>query len=130
MLAGFVLGAFAYGLAKGQVLVRSGEPIDLGFEGASALAEEVESRAVLGDFIAQRVLGMSFGSATAVSSALFGLSHLATADGKPPGVKLARVAETALAGVVYSLAYQRHGLIGATLTHLAHNLGVHAGAKR
>lgn len=124
---GFIAGAALWGFAKGAALGtrRSTDEPGLGHHALGVLAEELESRYLLENVLLKQSLAIAPSAARAVSSAAFGLLHLGTLPNcAPTVVKMWRVGDAALGGYIYSHAYERHGLLGSALTHLAHNLGV------
>lgn len=113
-MLGFIAGAFAWGALKAAVLGSKAHDVDLGHLVVGALEEELIFRGALERGLLRGLAGTQPGTANLVQSALFELAH----DGD-------RIPfDAALGGAVYSRAADRYGILGSTLTHLAHNLGV------
>ena len=133
-MLGTALAMGLYGFAKARVVghsvARETARAPLLSVVTGPLAEELQFRAGLEDFLLSQMAGLSPTASAAVTSGLFGLVHLGTVPGCAPGwMKGMRVVEAGLAGVVYSHAYRTSGLVGAFFTHLAHNLGVEIAAR-
>lgn len=124
-MLGYVGAAFAWGFLKASAVGARLEPgYSVAHEAFGVLQEEVLFRKGLNGWAFGKQLGLAPSSANLLSASLFGLSHWdAGTDFLPPELKLARAAEAGVGGFFYGLAYQRHGLLGAFVTHLAHNLG-------
>src|SRR5574343_567925 len=109
-MLGFVAGAFAWGAVKAAAHgARRHDYLDWDV-GIGELSEELVFRVGL-----EKGLGLfGFGAAPVriAQAGIFGALH--------PGNEL----DAALGGLVYGAAYDRYGLLGSTLTHVAHNLGV------
>lgn len=114
-MLGFVASAFAYGAVKAAAVGARRHEVADGWDfGLNELSEELVFRVGL-----ERGLGLAGLGAVPVrllQAGIFGLMHENTAD-------------AALGGLLYGAAYDRHGLLGSTLTHVAHNLGVYLAAK-
>lgn len=107
---------FGWGLLKAHVLGAHSGAHALSGLGAVELLEELQFRTGLERLIAPR-LSVAPQVAKLGQAVLFGLGH--------PGNEV----DAALGGYVYSKAYDAHGLMGAVLSHVAHNVGVWAGSK-
>lgn len=116
-MLGYIAGAALWGFAKSVSNNLTRSPHALSDLGAAELLEELQFRTGLEHGLGRRVLGLSPSVARLCGAALFGLNH--------PG----HMVDAALGGVVYSKAYEKYGLLGSTLTHIAHNLAVHLGGK-
>ena len=116
-MLGYIAGAAFWGLAKSSLTGARRTPHALLGFGFAELMEEVEFRAGIEHVGLRGFGGLSPGVSRLASSALFGLAH--------PGAEL----DAALGGVLYSMAYEKWGLLGSTLTHLGHNLGVYLGGQ-
>ena len=116
-MLGYIAGAAIWGLAKSWSNDLERSPHALSGLGAAELLEEVQFRMGLEHGLGRNVLKLSPTAARIGASALFGLVH--------PGHAL----DAAIGGLVYSKAYEDHGLLGSTLAHCAHNIGVHLGGK-
>ena len=116
-MLGYVATAAAWGFLKSQALGLTRSPRPFHSFGVPELLEEVEFRAGLEHGLGRTILGLRPAVARLGAAALFGLCH--------PGNEL----DAALGGFLYSKAYEAHGLVGSTLTHLTHNLFVHLGGK-
>lgn len=123
------LGMFAWGFLKASAVGRR-QPVSCPLCAAHAVTRprRLAYSLVLGPVVEElnyrhslpRLLG------PAGSAAVFGAMH-ASKRLSPEG-NAARVAEAGLAGgLVYQSAYDRGGLVGSSLVHGAHNLGVDLG---
>lgn len=114
-MLGYIAGAFAWGALKSwsHDLTRSPRSSF----GLGELAEELQFRMGLEHGLGRGLLGLSPTVSRLGASVLFAVVH--------PGHML----DAALGGLVYSKVYEGHGLLGSTLAHIAHNLGVHFGGK-
>lgn len=119
-MLGYVAGAALWGYAKASALGARRHQHNIANIGMHALAEELEFRVGLERGVGRAVLGLNSGVARGLSALAFGAVH----EGS-----LARKADAALGGMLYSLAFDRAGLAGAALTHLAHNLGIYLGSR-
>jgi membrane protease YdiL (CAAX protease family) len=115
-MLGYVAGAFAWGAIKAVSTHARKHDVAAGWDfGVGELTEELVFRVGL-----ERGLGLvGLGAAPArlLQAGVFGAMH--------PGNEV----DAALGGLVYGAAYDRYGLLGSTLTHLMHNLGVYVGAR-
>ncbi len=114
-MLGYFAGAFVWGLAKavGSDATRSHNSLE-GF-GAAELVEELQFRTGIERMGLRRVFPP--GTARVLSAVAFASIH--------PGHEL----DAALGGILYSHAYDKGGLLGSTVAHLCHNLGVYLGAR-
>lgn len=113
-MLGYIALAGAWGMAKaiGHGAKRTHLTVDGG-----ELLEELQFRTGIERLGLRGLLGVAPGPARFASALLFGLDH--------PGNEL----DASLGGILYSYAYDEGGLLGATLCHLAHNLGVWLGGR-
>lgn len=115
-MLGYLAGAFAWGAVKAVSTGAHRHDVAAGWDfGIGELSEELVFRVGL-----EKGLGFAGLGAVPVrltQSAVFGAMH--------PGNEV----DAALGGLLYGAAYDRFGLLGSTLTHLAHNVGVFAGAR-
>lgn len=114
-MLGYVAGALAWGAAKAAFVgARRDHYLDHDF-GLGELTEELMFRVGLEKGLG--AVGLASTSARVLQAGVFGAMH--------PGNEL----DAALGGLVYGAAYDKHGLMGSTLTHMAHNFGVFLAAK-
>lgn len=114
-MLGFVAGAFAWGAVKAAATgARRHDYLDHDF-GLGELSEELVFRVGLEKGLS--LTGLGTAPMRLLQAGVFGSMH--------PGNEV----DAALGGLVYGAAYDRYGLLGSTLTHIAHNLGVFLAAK-
>ena len=113
-MLGFIAGMGLWGFAKASLL--GAHRTSMHALGGPELLEELQFRVGVERVLAPR-LSIAPHLARLGQAALFGLMH--------PGLEV----DAALGGYVYSKAYEGHGLVGAVLSHVAHNAGVWLGSK-
>ena len=123
-MLGFLGAAFAWGFLKASAVGVRASNFSLVHQALGVLEEELVFREGLQKWALGAGLQLAPSSANLLSASIFGLSHWnAGTHEAPVEWKVLRAADAGLGGFVYGLAYQRHGLLGAFLTHLSHNLG-------
>lgn len=115
-MLGYIVGAALWGFAKSRLANAEADVRALHSLGLSALLEELQFRWALERVVAPK-LGLGTAGSRALGAIAFALAH--------PDNML----DAALGGLVYSKAYDAGGLKLSTLTHAAHNIGVHLGGR-
>ena len=114
-MLGFVAGAFAWGAVKSAVTGQHRHDYMDWDVGVGELSEELVFRVGLEKGLG--LTGLAPAPVRLLQAGLFGAMH--------PGNEV----DAALGGLLYGAAYDKHGLLGSTLAHIAHNLGVFVAAR-